>query len=74
MTRFFTLLFAAAVGLTTTTTATAQTDCTNPYDGNGDGAVTISGLLDLLGLFGDPDSDVVGICDNVDAYKGRVWG
>ena len=29
----------------------AQTDCTNPYDGNGDG-----------------------ICDNVDAYKGRVWG
>ena len=51
----------------------AQTDCTNPYDGNGDGAVTISGLLDLLGLFGDPDSDVDGICDNVDAYKGRVW-
>ena len=50
----------------------AQTDCTNPYDGNGDGAVTISDLLDLQGLFGDSDSD--GICDNVDAFKGRVWG
>jgi hypothetical protein len=52
----------------------AQTDCTTPYDSNGDGAVTISDLLDWLGLFGDPDSDVDGICDNVDAYKGRVWG
>jgi len=66
MTRFFTLLFAAAVGLTATTTATAQTDCTNPYDGNGDGAVTISDLLDLLGLFGDSDSDVDGVWDSVD--------
>ena len=66
MTRFFTLLFAAAVGLTATTTATAQTDCTNPYDGNNDGAVTISDLLDLLGLFGDSDSDVDGVWDSVD--------
>jgi uncharacterized protein (TIGR02145 family) len=66
MTRFFALLFAAAVGLTATTTATAQTDCTNPYDGNGDGAVTISDLLDLLGLFGDSDSDVDGVWDSVD--------
>ena len=45
----------------------AQTDCTNPYDGNGDGAVTISDLLDLLGLFGDSDSDVDGVWDSVDA-------
>ncbi|MGB1480766.1 MAG: fibrobacter succinogenes major paralogous domain-containing protein [Flavobacteriales bacterium] len=67
MTRFFTLLFAAAVGLTTATPAFAQTDCTNPYDGNGDGAVTISDLLDLLGLFGDSDSDQDGIWDSVDA-------
>ena len=66
MTRFFTLLFSAAVGLTATTTATAQTDCTNPYDGNNDGAVTISDLLDLLGLFGDSDSDVDGVWDSVD--------
>ena len=44
----------------------AQTDCTNPYDGNGDGAVTISDLLDLLGLFGDSDSDVDGVWDSVD--------
>ena len=35
----------------------AQSDCPNPYDGNGDGAVTINDLLDLLGLFGDVDTD-----------------
>ena len=44
----------------------AQTDCTNPYDGNGDGAVTINDLLDLLGLFGDTDTDQDGIWDSVD--------
>ena len=45
----------------------AQTACPNPYDGNGDGAVTISDLLDLLGLFGDADADQDGIWDSVDA-------
>jgi hypothetical protein len=50
----------------------AQTDCMTPYDSNGDGAVTISGLLDLLGLFGDPDSDVDGICDDVDTCVGEL--
>ena len=65
------LLFATLVGCAGA--LSAQTDCTTPYDSNGDGAVTILDLLDLLGLFGDPDSDVDGICDNVDADKGRVW-
>jgi uncharacterized protein (TIGR02145 family) len=45
----------------------AQTSCPNPYDGNGDGAVTINDLLDLLGLFGDADTDQDGIWDSVDA-------
>ena len=44
----------------------AQSDCPNPYDGNGDGAVTINDLLDLLGLFGDVDTDLDGIWDSVD--------
>ncbi len=43
-----------------------QSDCPNPYDGNGDGAVTISDLLDLLGLFGDTDIDSDGIYDSID--------
>ena len=33
-------------------TALAQTDCPNAHDSNGDGEVTISDLLDLLGLIG----------------------
>ena len=45
----------------------AQTSCPNPHDSNGDGAVTISDLLDLLGLFGDADTDQDGIWDSVDA-------
>ena len=45
----------------------AQTDCPNPHDSNDDGAVTISDLLDLLGLFGDVDTDQDGIWDSVDA-------
>ena len=44
-----------------------QAECPNAYDGNGDGAVTISDLLDLLGLFGDADADQDGIWDSVDA-------
>ena len=52
--------------LLTGTIGIAQTDCTNPYDGNNDGAVTISDLLDLLGLFGDVDTDQDGIWDGSD--------
>ena len=37
-----------------------------PHDSNSDGAVTISDLLDLLGLFGDVDTDQDGIWDSVD--------
>ena len=48
------------------TIATAQTDCPNPHDSNSDGAVTISDLLDLLGLFGDVDTDQDGVWDSVD--------
>lgn len=48
------------------TIATAQTDCPNPHDSNSDGAVTISDLLDLLGLFADVDTDQDGIWDSVD--------
>jgi uncharacterized protein (TIGR02145 family) len=58
-------LFTYAV-LLMSFTALAQTDCPNAHDSNGDGAVTISDLLDLLGLFGDSDSDVDGVWDSVD--------
>jgi uncharacterized protein (TIGR02145 family) len=58
-------LFTYAV-LLMSFTALAQTDCPNAHDSNGDGAVTISDLLDLLGLFGDSDSDQDGIWDSVD--------
>ena len=61
MNRFFTLLLAASC-----LTAVGQSDCPNPYDGNGDGAVTVSDLLDLLGLFGDTDIDSDGIYDSID--------
>ena len=46
--------------------ALGQVDCSNPHDSNSDGAVTISDLLDLLGLFGDVDTDQDGIWDSVD--------
>jgi uncharacterized protein (TIGR02145 family) len=49
-----------------TLSLTAQVDCPNPYDGNGDGAIGISDLLGLLALFGDVDSDSDGVFDSVD--------
>jgi uncharacterized protein (TIGR02145 family) len=61
------LLLATAVSFAATIPALAQTGCPNPYDGNGDGAVTIADLLDLLGLYGDTDSDLDGVWDSVDA-------
>ena len=59
VTSLFFLVFFCSLSL-------AQSDCPNPYDGNGDGAVTINDLLDLLGLFGDVDTDQDGIWDSVD--------
>jgi len=67
MKHFFIFLFATAASLAATTPGLAQTGCPNPYDGNGDGAVTIADLLDLLGLYGDTDSDLDGVWDSVDA-------
>lgn len=46
--------------------ALGQVDCPNPHDSNGDGAVTINDLLDLLGVFGDVDADLDGIWDSID--------
>ena len=59
LTSFLLLLCSCALTL-------AQTDCPNPHDSNSDGAVTISDLLDLLGLFGDVDTDQDGVWDSVD--------
>ena len=44
----------------------AQETCPNPFDGNADGVVGIGDLLDLLGLFGDSDSDGDGTWDSED--------
>ena len=46
--------------------ALGQAECPNPHDSNGDGAVTINDLLDLLGVFGDVDADLDGIWDSID--------
>lgn len=59
LTSFFLLLCSCTLTI-------AQTDCPNPHDSNSDGAVTISDLLDLLGLFGDVDIDQDGVWDSVD--------
>ena len=44
----------------------AQVDCPNTYDGNGDGNVNINDLLDLLAVFGDSDTDGDGVWDSID--------
>ncbi len=49
-----------------TLSLSAQVDCPNTYDGNADGSVTINDLLDLLGVFGDSDTDSDGIWDSID--------
>ncbi|HIB77036.1 MAG TPA: hypothetical protein EYO58_05345 [Flavobacteriales bacterium] len=59
---FITLLLSIVF----TSSFLGQTSCPNPYDGNSDGAITINDLLDLLGLFGDTDTDSDGIWDSVD--------
>ena len=49
-----------------TQSLTAQVDCPNAYDGNGDGAIGISDLLEFLVLYGDVDSDSDGVFDSED--------
>ena len=52
----------------------SQTDCPNPYDGNGDGAVTGIDLLGLLLVFGDFDLDLAceGLCIGGEAGLPRL--
>ena len=45
---------------------TAQVDCPNPYDGNGDGNVSIGDFLEMLAVFGDTDTDSDGVWDSLD--------
>ena len=54
------------IAFLTTISALGQTDCPNTFDGNGDGAVTIPDLLDILVVFGDLDSDLDGVWDSLD--------
>jgi uncharacterized protein (TIGR02145 family) len=50
-----------------TLSLTAQVDCPNPYDGNGDGNVSIGDFLEMLSVFGDTDTDSDGVWDSLDA-------
>jgi uncharacterized protein (TIGR02145 family) len=50
-----------------TLSLTAQVDCPNPYDGNGDGNVSIGDFLEMLAVFGDTDTDSDGVWDSLDA-------
>jgi uncharacterized protein (TIGR02145 family) len=49
-----------------TLSLTAQIDCPNPYDGNGDGNVSIGDFLEMLAVFGDTDTDSDGVWDSLD--------
>jgi uncharacterized protein (TIGR02145 family) len=49
-----------------TLSLTAQVDCPNPYDGNGDGNVSIGDFLEMLAVFGDTDTDSDGVWDSLD--------
>ncbi|MBT7652239.1 MAG: hypothetical protein HN563_02885 [Flavobacteriales bacterium] len=49
-----------------TLSLTAQVDCPNPYDGNGDGNVSIGDFLEMLAVFGDTDTDADGVWDSLD--------
>ena len=46
---------------------TAQVDCPNPHDSDGDNAISITDLMALLSVFGEVDVDADGIWDTVDA-------
>jgi uncharacterized protein (TIGR02145 family) len=45
----------------------AQEACPNPYDGDGDGNVSIGDFLEMLAVFGDTDTDFDGVWDSLDA-------
>jgi uncharacterized protein (TIGR02145 family) len=49
-----------------TLSLTAQEACPNPYDGNGDGNVSIGDFLEMLAVFGDTDTDSDGVWDSLD--------
>jgi len=49
-----------------TLSLTAQVDCPSPYDGNGDGNVSIGDFLEMLAVFGDTDTDSDGVWDSLD--------
>ena len=49
-----------------TLSLTAQEACPNPYDGNGDGNVSIGDFLAMLAVFGDTDTDSDGVWDSLD--------
>jgi hypothetical protein len=61
------LLATIAVLTAFNVAAFAQQDCSESYDGNGDGVVAIADLLGLLTVFGDFDVDDDGIWDSQDA-------
>ena len=61
MKNFFTLTLCFL-----TLSFTAQVDCPNPYDGNGDGNVSIGDFLEMLAVFGDTDTDSDGVWDSLD--------
>jgi len=49
-----------------TLSLTAQKACPNPYDGDGDGNVSIGDFLEMLAVFGDTDTDFDGVWDSLD--------
>ena len=61
MKNFFTLTLCFL-----TLSLTAQEACPNPYDGNGDGNVSINDFLEMLSVFGDTDADSDGVWDSLD--------
>jgi len=67
MHRFFPLLFTAAVGLTSPTTATAQT-VTVPYnpDGDANGLIGVTDLQDLLSTYGGAFAPGAIVVDSVE--------
>ena len=64
MKNFFTLTLCFL-----TLSLTAQVDCPNPYDGNGDGNVSIGDFLEMLAVFGDTDTDSDGVSVASDFYN-----
>ena len=53
-----------------TASLTAQEGCPNPYDGNGDGNVSIGDFLEMLAVFGDTDTDSDGVWDRLGLLRG----